>query len=84
MHAKQVSLFPTQGTYLLLEKLRYAVYRRLLKRVWVYGREVNPDKLQQVPLARFQTALNWVVSQGPSTHWDVLQSCNPWPVHVCV
>ena len=46
-----------QGTYLLLEKLRYATYRRLLRKVHAVHAEVEPDKRTQVPLVQFQNAL---------------------------
>jgi hypothetical protein len=47
----------TQGTYLLLEKLRQAVYRRLLRRVWLIHAEQEPAKAAQIPLAMLQRAL---------------------------
>lgn len=46
-----------QGTYLLLEKLRYAVYRRLLRVVHGVHAELEPEKRTQIPLPQFQTAL---------------------------
>lgn len=49
--------FIQEGTYLLLEKLRAAVYRRLLRKVWLVHGELEPAKLAQIPLAQFQTAL---------------------------
>jgi hypothetical protein len=42
--------FIRAGTYLLMEKLRQAVCRRLLKRVWLLHREADPDKAHQLPL----------------------------------
>ena len=48
---------PAQGTYLLLEKLRYAVYRRLLRKVHGVHGELEPDKRTQIPLAQLQHAL---------------------------
>ena len=42
--------FIRAGTFLLMEKLRQAVYRRLLKRVWLLHRESDPDKAHQLPL----------------------------------
>lgn len=47
----------TQGTYLLLEKLRYAVYRRLLRKVHAVHGELEPEKRTQIPLPQFQHAL---------------------------
>lgn len=52
-----------QGTYLLLEKLRYAVYRRLLRKVHAVHGELEPEKRAQIPLAQFQAALAMQVSQ---------------------
>lgn len=46
-----------QGTYLLLEKLRYAVFRRLLRKVHAVHGELEPEKRAQIPLAHFQAAL---------------------------
>ena len=46
-----------QGTYLLLEKLRYAVYRRLLRKVHAVHAELEPEKRTQIPLPQFQHAL---------------------------
>lgn len=46
-----------QGTYLLLEKLRYAVYRRLLRVVHGVHAQLEPEKRTQIPLLQFQTAL---------------------------
>ena len=46
-----------QGTYLLLEKLRYAAYRRLLRKVHAVHAELEPEKRTQIPLLQFQTAL---------------------------
>ena len=46
-----------QGTYLLLEKLRYAPYRRLLRKVHAVHAELEPEKRTQIPLPQFQTAL---------------------------
>ncbi|KDD74904.1 hypothetical protein H632_c998p0 [Helicosporidium sp. ATCC 50920] len=49
--------FIREGTYLLLEKLRLAVCRRLLRAVHaVHGRD-EPAKAAQIPLAWFQAAL---------------------------
>ena len=39
-----------QGIYLLLEKLRMPVYRRLFKRVALLHKEAEPAKGAQVPL----------------------------------
>lgn len=38
------------GTYLLLEKLKQSVYRRLFKRVALIHRQQEPAKASQVPL----------------------------------
>ena len=48
---------PPQGTYLLLEKLRYAVYRRLLRKVAALHAVLQPDKRTQIPLGALQAAL---------------------------
>jgi hypothetical protein len=45
------------GTYLLLEKLQAAVYRRLLKKVWIIHAQLEPTKAAQIPLALFERAL---------------------------
>mmetsp|Transcript_21406 Transcript_21406/g.46870 ORF Transcript_21406/g.46870 Transcript_21406/m.46870 type:complete len:411 (-) Transcript_21406:585-1817(-) len=45
------------GTYLLLEKLQLATYRRLFKKCALIHAELNPAKATQVPMALFQTAL---------------------------
>lgn len=45
------------GTYLLLEKLQGAVYRRLLRKVWAIHAEQDPSKAAQIPLVMFQQAL---------------------------
>lgn len=50
-------LLPLQGTYLLLEKLRYAVFRRLLRKLHAVRGELEPEKRAQIPLAQFQAAL---------------------------
>lgn len=42
--------FIQAGTYLLLEKLKHAVYRRLFKRVALIHREQEPAKAAHVPL----------------------------------
>ena len=39
-----------QGIYLLLERLKYASYRRLLKRIQLLHAESNPAKAFQLPL----------------------------------
>ncbi len=46
-----------QGTYLLLEKLRFAAYRRLLRKVCGVHAELEPQKQTQIPLPHFQAAL---------------------------
>ncbi len=45
------------GTYLLLEKLQLAAYRRLFKKCALLHAEANPAKATQVPLIFFQKAL---------------------------
>ncbi|KAJ9505915.1 hypothetical protein QJQ45_002784 [Haematococcus lacustris] len=45
------------GTYLLLEKLQLAVYRRLFKKCALVHAAANPAKATQMPLALFHTAL---------------------------
>ena len=47
------------GTYLLIEKLRFAVYRRLLKKVQLIYAEFRPERAVQVPLTYFVKALKW-------------------------
>ena len=42
--------FIQAGTYLLLEKLKNSVYRRLFRRVAVLHKEQEPAKAAQVPL----------------------------------
>ncbi|KAL4450585.1 hypothetical protein ABPG77_000941 [Micractinium sp. CCAP 211/92] len=49
--------FIQEGTYLLLEKLRYAVFRRLLRKVHAVHGALEPEKRAQIPLAQFQAAL---------------------------
>ena len=57
------------GTYLLLEKLRPAAARRLLKKVALLHARADPGKSAQLPLAKFAAAL---ASQGaPSGDDDV-------------
>ncbi|PRW20744.1 PCI domain-containing 2 [Chlorella sorokiniana] len=56
MEAQQFR-FIQEGTYLLLEKLRYAVYRRLLRVVHGVHAQLEPEKRTQIPLPQFQTAL---------------------------
>ncbi|KAK9838509.1 hypothetical protein WJX81_003800 [Elliptochloris bilobata] len=58
------------GTYLLMEKLRQAVCRRLLKRVWLLHRESDPDKAHQLPLVKFQAAL---AAQGAEMDIDEVE-----------
>ncbi|PSC74505.1 PCI domain-containing 2 [Micractinium conductrix] len=68
MHAGDIKLFSDtmdtqqfrfiqEGTYLLLEKLRYAVYRRLLRKVHAVHAQLEPEKRTQIPLLQFQMAL---------------------------
>jgi hypothetical protein len=41
---------PLQGIYLLLERLKFPVYRRLFRRVQLLHAEANPAKAAQLPL----------------------------------
>lgn len=47
----QLALTRQAGTYLLLEKLKMAVFRRLFKRVACLHAEQDPEKFAQVPLS---------------------------------
>lgn len=51
--------FIMEGIYLLLERLKFPVYRRLFKRVQLLHAEENPAKAAQLPLGLFQKALRW-------------------------
>lgn len=51
--------FIRAGTYLVLEKLKQAVLRRLLKRVVLLHAQRSPDRANQLPLAQMQLALKW-------------------------
>ncbi|KAK9902673.1 hypothetical protein WJX75_002119 [Coccomyxa subellipsoidea] len=62
--------FIQAGTYLLLEKLKNSVYRRLFRRVALLHKEQEPAKAAQVPLAKFQTALAW---QGVDMEMDEVE-----------
>ncbi|GAB4813904.1 hypothetical protein N2152v2_000950 [Parachlorella kessleri] len=68
--AQQQFRFIQEGTYLLLEKLRQAVYRRLLRRVWLIHREQQPAKASQVSLLLFQRAL---AAQGVTMDMDEVE-----------
>ncbi|KAG1670374.1 hypothetical protein FOA52_000134 [Chlamydomonas sp. UWO 241] len=50
--------FVQAGTYLLLEKLLLAAYRRLFRKVALVHAEANPAKAAQVPLAALHAALS--------------------------
>ncbi|KAK9798910.1 hypothetical protein WJX73_008301 [Symbiochloris irregularis] len=53
--------FIQMGTYLVLEKLRMAVYRRLFRRVQALHAETcDPSRAHQVPLKLFHAALVWL------------------------
>mmetsp|Transcript_29980 Transcript_29980/g.71414 ORF Transcript_29980/g.71414 Transcript_29980/m.71414 type:complete len:413 (-) Transcript_29980:49-1287(-) len=52
-------VFIQAGTFLLLEKLKQSVYRRLLRKVAAVHKELEPAKWAQIPLALFQSALAW-------------------------
>jgi hypothetical protein len=56
MEAQQTA-FIRDGTFLLLEKLRGGVLRRLLRRVWALHAAADPPRASQIPLAWFQGAL---------------------------
>eukprot|EP00798_Chlamydomonas_sp_ICE-L_P003457 gene3457-13517_t len=51
------ALFIQDGTYLLLEKLILAAYRRLFKKCALYHAEAVPAKASQMPLSLFLRAL---------------------------
>lgn len=54
---RQRDILVKDGTYLLLEKLQAAVYRRLLRKVWIIHAQQEPAKAAQIPLSMFATAL---------------------------
>lgn len=54
---KQRNRLIRDGTYLLLEKLQAAVYRRLLRKVWLIHAQQDQAKAAQIPLVYFQKAL---------------------------
>lgn len=58
------------GTYLLLDKLRFSVARRLLKRVALVHAQADPAKASQLPLARLAAALAW---QGAPADPDAVE-----------
>ena len=58
------------GTYLLIEKLRVAVYRRLFKKVQQIYAQFKPEKAVQVPLQYFVEALKW---EGYETDLDEVE-----------
>ena len=58
------------GTFLLIEKLRMAVYRRLLKKVQRIHAELKPERGAQLPLKYFVKALGW---QGHATDMDEVE-----------
>jgi hypothetical protein len=49
--------FIQAGTYLLLEKLKNSVYRRLFRRVALLHKEQEPAKAAQVPLGALLSLL---------------------------
>mmetsp|Transcript_900 Transcript_900/g.2763 ORF Transcript_900/g.2763 Transcript_900/m.2763 type:complete len:404 (-) Transcript_900:251-1462(-) len=55
--------FIHEGMYLLVEKLKYATYRRLMKRVQLLHAESNPGKGFQLPLVLVERALTWQQSE---------------------
>mmetsp|Transcript_14482 Transcript_14482/g.41239 ORF Transcript_14482/g.41239 Transcript_14482/m.41239 type:complete len:296 (-) Transcript_14482:59-946(-) len=67
---EKMALFVQAGIFLLMEKLRVAVYRRLLKRVKLIHAEMRPEKAVQVPLRYFVGALQW---QGYVTDLDEVE-----------
>ena len=58
--------FIRAGTYLVLEKLKQSVLRRLLKKVALLNAETNPGKANQLPLGAlsFPNTGSSPVSQG--------------------
>eukprot|EP00877_Chromochloris_zofingiensis_P006946 jgi/Chrzof1/2504/Cz11g18030.t1 len=64
--------FVKAGTYLLLEKLQFACYRRLLKKCYVVNRELrhNDKTSHQVPLGLLQKSLK---EQGINLDMDELE-----------
>jgi nuclear mRNA export protein PCID2/THP1 len=62
--------FIAAGTYLLLDKLRAAVARRLIKRVALLHAAAEPAKAAQLPLARVAAALAW---QGAPADPDAVE-----------
>lgn len=71
-HALQdhMESYVTAGTYLLIEKLRVAVYRRLFKKVQRIFAEFKPERAVQVPLKYFVEALKW---EGYDTDLDEVE-----------
>jgi hypothetical protein len=59
-----------QGTFLIVEKLLWACYRRLIKRVHAYHAQVQQDKPHQLPLG---LVLGVLQSQGVSTDMEQLE-----------
>ncbi|WZN66280.1 enhanced ethylene response protein 5 [Chloropicon roscoffensis] len=57
--AKNMELFVASGVFLLMERLRQAVYRRLLKKVKLIHQAMRPEKAVQVPLRLYAAALTW-------------------------
>lgn len=51
--------FIMEGIYLLLERLKFPTYRRLLKRVQLLHAAADPARAAQLPLGLFQRALSW-------------------------
>ena len=68
--ATNLAAYIRDGTYLVLEKLRYAVLRRLLKRVLLIHAELRPEKRAQLPLALYQAALG---AQGEAMDLDEVE-----------
>lgn len=79
---------PLQGTYLLLEKLRYAVFRRLLRKVHAVHGALEPEKRAQIPLAQFQAALAMQVAPAltafPASTLYAVAAWPPGVVHMLV
>ena len=59
-----------QGTFLIVEKLLWACYRRLIKRVHAHHAQVQPDKPHQLPLG---VVLGVLQAQGVSTDMEQLE-----------
>lgn len=70
--------FIQAGTYLLLEKLKNSVYRRLFRRVALLHKEQEPAKAAQVPLGVSLILLLHLIID-PLFHHAVNLGCEPVP-----